>query len=148
MSEQSDKYIAKNQKCISAAVKKLVFFGPQLVFFGPPDTYIHTYTHTYAESVPGRRKSPRPPRPPRSSEVRRKGGATAAAALDGQRDGQTENKKTTDESGFGRLVLIPPIFKSESETQKRRDAFICVSKRDLGNRMKANGSSFELMRRC
>ena len=38
MSEQTDKYIAKNQKCLSAAVKKLVFFGPQLVFFGPPDT--------------------------------------------------------------------------------------------------------------
>ena len=40
MSEQTDKYIAKNQKCLSAAVKKLVFFGPQLVFFGPLDIFV------------------------------------------------------------------------------------------------------------
>ena len=48
MSEQTDKYIAKNQKCLSAAVKKLVFFGPQLVFFGPPDTIVkHQYNEFY-----------------------------------------------------------------------------------------------------
>ena len=37
MSEQSNKYIVKNQKSLSAAVKKLTFFGPSIIFFGPPD---------------------------------------------------------------------------------------------------------------